>query len=199
MIEIIEINIFKKRLEKYIKRILILRALITYLFGLFIVFFLSYLIFFSNKIIIERIKKEIADLEKKIMLEKIVFENLKQSDEKLRILCQKCSLYKDEHQNRILWSKNLSVISASLPDGMWISKLSYKKEYSNKSKDFIIIIEGYISPFFIRPERGCSIFAQNLKEIGKNLFENVSLSEIAKGKFEDNDVYYFKFLIKLKK
>ncbi|MFN4227960.1 MAG: hypothetical protein ACK4F0_07485 [Candidatus Ratteibacteria bacterium] len=194
----IEINILRSRLEKYIKRNLILRVLIFYLCGLFIILFVCYGIFLSNRIIIERIKKEITDLEKKIMLEKTIFENLRQSDEKLKILCQKCSFYKDEYQNKILWSKNLSIISESLPVGMWINKLSYKKEYNKEGREFIIIIEGYISPLFIKPEKGCSIFAKNLKEFGRNLFENLSLLEIAKGKLEDNDVYYFKFLVKLK-
>ncbi|MCM8810176.1 MAG: PilN domain-containing protein [Candidatus Omnitrophica bacterium] len=199
MKEIIEINILKKRLEKYIKKILFLRVLIFYFSGLLIVLFVCYVISFSNKIIIERTKREIADLEKKIMLEKTIFKNLKESDEKLKILCLKCSFYKDEYQNKLTWSEILTIISESLPNGMWINKLSYKKEYSKGGKDFIIIIEGFISPYFIKPEKGCSIFVKNLKQRGNNFFENIMLSEIVKGKKEDNDVYYFKFEIKFRK
>ncbi|MCM8804798.1 MAG: PilN domain-containing protein [Candidatus Omnitrophica bacterium] len=195
----IEVNILKARWEKYKRRILILRIFVFYFAGLLLIVLICSTIFFSNKLIIERIKKEIKDFENKAKTERVLFENLKESNEKLQILCEKCSFYEDEYKNRVTWSRNLAIISESLPDGMWLIKLSYKKEFTEEGKEIIILLEGFISPFYIKPEKGCLIFARNLKEKGNNIFEKVSLIEITKGQKEDNEVYYFKFEIKAKK
>lgn len=195
----IEINILKGRWEKYKRRVLITRILIFYFGGILLILFICFGIFFSNKIIIEGIKKDIKNLEKQVKSERVIFENLKESNEKLQVLCEKCSFYENEYKNRLFWSKILSIISESIPQGMWISKLSYKKGYTTGEENLIILIEGFISPFYILPEKGCSIFARNLKEKGVKIFEKVSLSEIIKGTKEDNEVYYFKFEIKVKK
>lgn len=194
----IEINILKKRWEKYRKKFLIVKIVIYYFAGLILIFFLCSVIFFSNKFIINGIKKEIKTLENKIAAEKNLIENIKEINAKLQTLCKKCSLYEDEYKNRLLWSKNLAVISESVPSGMWISKLSYQRAFSESEKNITIIVEGFISPYYIKPEKGCLIFINNLKANGKNLFDKVLLSEITKGLKEDNEVYYFKFEIKVK-
>lgn len=195
----IEVNILKVRLEKYKRKILILRILIFYLAGLILIILICSAVFFSNKLIVDGIKKEIKNLENKAKAERIFFENLKKSDEKLQILCKKCSFYEDEYKNRVIWSRNLAIISESLPDGMWLSRLSYKKEFTENGKKIIILLDGFISPFYIKPEKGCLIFARNLKEKGSNIFEKISLIEITKGQKDDNEVYYFKFEINVKK
>ncbi|HOK56735.1 MAG TPA: hypothetical protein PKV21_09290 [bacterium] len=194
----IEINLLKRRLEKYRKKILLIRFIIFYLTGLVTIFLICGIFYLSNKIIIERIKNEIKNLDKEIMAEKVIFENLKTNDKKLQILCQKCSFYEDEYKDRILWSDIFWIISDSLPSGIWIKKLSYKKGYTQKGKNFNIFIEGYISPYYIQPEKGCSYFAKNLMEKGKSIFEKISLLEIRKEKKEDNEIYYFKFELNLK-
>lgn len=195
----IEVNILKGRWEKYKKRILMMRIFIFYLVGFFLIVLILSTISFSNKLTIDRIKKEIKNLEDKIKTEKIFFENLKKSNEKLQVLCKKCSFYEDEYKNRLLWSKNLAIISESLPKGMWLNKLSYKKEFKESGKEIVILLEGFISPYYIKPEKGCLIFAKNLKEKGNEIFEKITLVEITKWQKEDSEVYHFKFEIKIKK
>ncbi|MCX7917344.1 MAG: hypothetical protein N2589_04375 [bacterium] len=148
---------------------------------------------------IDRVKKDIKILEEKIQSERMIFENLKEKDKKLQMLCEKCSLYSDEYKNRVLWSKILGLIGDSLPSGMWITKLSYKNDLTGGNKNLIVIVEGFISPFYINPDKGCLIFTRKLKEKGLGILENVSLKEIIKGEKEGNEIYYFKFAIKFKK
>jgi hypothetical protein len=194
----IEINLLKKRWEIYKKKVLILKFFLFYFIGLFFLFVICAGFYISNRIEIFRIKNEIENLKKKSSEEKGIFEIIRSQDEKCLLLSKKFSFYEDEYKNRIIWSDKLTLISSSIPDGMWLSKLSYKNEYSEKGKNLYLIAEGFISPFFIKPEKALSYFVKNIKENGNNLFSSIKLSKFEKGKIEDNDVYYFKFEIGLK-
>jgi len=194
----IEINLLKKRWEIYKKKVLILKFSLFYFIGLFFLFVICAGFYISNRIEIFRIKNEIENLKKKASEEKGIFEIIRSQDEKCLLLSKKFSFYEDEYKNRIIWSDKLTLISSSIPDGMWLSKLSYKNEYSEKGKNLYLIAEGFISPFFIKPEKALSYFVKNIKENGNNLFNSIKLSKFEKGKIEDNDVYYFKFEIGLK-
>jgi hypothetical protein len=194
----IEINLLKKRWEIYKKRVLVLKFLLFYFIGLFFLFIICAGFYISNRIEIFRIKNEIENLKKKASDEKVIFEIIKNQQDKCLLLCKKFSFYEDEYKNRIIWSDKLTLISSSIPDGMWLSKLSYKNEYNVKGKNLYLIAEGFISPFFIKPEKALSYFVKNIKENGNNLFSSIKLSKFEKGKIEDNDVYYFKFEIGLK-
>jgi hypothetical protein len=194
----IEINLLKKRWEIYKKKVLILKFLLFYFIGLFFLFIICAGFYISNRIEIFRIKNEIENLKKKSSDEKGIFEIIKNQQDKCLLLCKKFSFYEDEYKNRIIWSDKLTLISSSIPDGMWLSKLSYKNEYNVKGKNLYLIAEGFISPFFIKPEKALSYFVKNIKENGNNLFSSIKLSKFEKGKIEDNDVYYFKFEIGLK-
>ncbi|MGB9677871.1 MAG: PilN domain-containing protein [Candidatus Ratteibacteria bacterium] len=191
----IEINLLRKKWEKYRKRIIILKFLLFYFIGLFFILIIFAAFYVSNKIVISKIKNDIENLKKKVYEEKGLFELLKTHQEKCSLLCKKLSFYQDEYKNRILWSDKLYLISSSIPDGMWLSKLSYKKEYEEKGKNIFLIVEGFISPFFIKPEKAITYFVRNLKVKGENPFNSVKLIKLEKGKIEDNDVYYFKFEI----
>ena len=194
----IEINLLKKRWEIYKKKVLILKFFLFYFIGLFFLFIICAGFYISNRIEIFRIKNEIENLKKKASEEKGIFEIIKNQQDKCLLLCKKFSFYEDEYKNRIIWSDKLTLISSSIPDGMWLSKLSYKNEYNVKGKNLYLIAEGFISPFFIKPEKALSYFVKNIKENGNNLFSSIKLSKFEKGKIEDNDVYYFKFEIGLK-
>jgi len=194
----IEINLLKKRWEIYKKRVLILKFFLLYFIGFIFILIVCSGFYISNRIEIQRIKREIENLKKKASEEKGIFEIIKSQQEKCSILCKKFSFYEDEYKNRIIWSDKLILISSSIPNGMWLSKLSYKNEYSENGKNLYLICEGFISPFFIKPEKALSYFVKNLKENGSVSFNPIKLVKFEKGKIEDNEVYYFKFEIGLK-
>jgi hypothetical protein len=195
----IEINLLKKRYEIEKKKILTLKFVFFYFICPFFIFSVCAFLYISNKVAISRIKNEIEKLKKKASEEKGVFEIIRTQQNKCPVLYKKFSFYEDEYKNRIPWSDKLTLISSSIPDGMWLTKLSYKNEYSEKGRNLYLIAEGFVSPFFIRPPKALSYFAKNIKERGNNLFGSIKLVKIEKREIEENDVYYFKFEIEILK
>lgn len=194
----IEINILKKKTEKYKKKILIMRVLFLYFTGLILILFICGLLSFTNKVIIGQIKRDIDKLKEKIESEKVMMENLKENYAKLEIICKKCAFYEEEFKERILWSNILQVIADALPAGMWINKISYKKDTTQKEKNTSIMIDGFIVPNIVQPSKGFSVFNENLKLKGFQIFNQIVLTEIKKEEIENNKVYNFKIEIKLK-
>jgi len=194
----IEVNLLKDRWEKYLKRVIALKFLLFYFIFLFFILIIFGILFLSNRMILANIQNDIEKIQKEIGSGKYLYENLKNLDEECSLLCKKFLFYEDEYKNRITWSDKLQIISESIPDGMWVSKLYSKKEYTSNGKNFSIVIEGFISPEIISPEKGIFIFLRNLKEKGYGFFDSIKLSEIKRGKIEENDVYYFKLESALK-
>jgi len=194
----IELNLLKKRWETFHKRLVFIRFISLYFLGLFfllIVFGINYL---TNNTVISRIKSKIEKIQKDLMSDKASFEKLKSYKIKSNLLVKKLSFYNDEIADRIIWTDKLIIISESMPYGMWLWKVSYRKDYEMGKKEKFLIIEGFISPEITKPRKAISFFMENLRKKGDGVFEEIFLRRVRSEKFEGRKVYHFEIECKLK-
>ena len=195
----IELNLLRKRWERFYRRSILMRFISFYFLGIFLILIVVVVNYISNNIVISRTKNRIERLKRNMMKEKEIFEKLKTYQRESNLLMKKLSFYEDELGDRILWTDKLIIISQSLPYGMWLEKISYKKNYIGGEKEKFLVIEGFVLPEIINPRKALSLFLEELRKRGSDIFENLFLRRVRKEKFEKRDVVYFRLECKLKK
>ena len=195
----IELNLLKKRWERFYRKSILMRFISFYFLGIFLILIVVGLNYISNNIVISRTKNRIEKLKRNMMKERNIFEKLKTYQRESNLLVKKLSFYEDELADRILWTDKLIIISESMPYGMWLGKVSYKKNYIGGEKEKFLVIEGFLSPEIVKPREALFLFLEELRKRGSDVFENLFLRRTRKEKFEKRDVIHFRLECKLKK
>ncbi len=193
----IEINILRKRWERFYRKVILTRIFIFYFGGLFLILLILGGVYFSNKIIISENKESINKLRADIRKDELLVKTVKKLQDECNVLCKNLSLYENELKSRIIWSDKLSLISNCLPYGMWINRISFNQE-EDKGKKRTIVIDGYVSPGVENPRKVLSYFVQNLKRDGNRFIDKITLTQINNTKTEEEEIVYFRFECNLK-
>ncbi|HRR96992.1 MAG TPA: hypothetical protein P5150_09730 [Candidatus Ratteibacteria bacterium] len=192
----IEINILRKRLERFHRRRVLTKIIIFYFGGLFLILLILGGVYLSNKLIILQDKENMDKLRADIRKDEELVEMVKKFHDECDVLCKNMSLYKDEINSRVVWYDKLSLISNCLPPGMYLNRISFKESGSQEKKK-VIIIDGYVSPIVENPRKTLSSFVQNIKRDGGSLIDKITLTQINNVKTEE-EVVYFVFECSLK-
>ncbi|HOV22206.1 MAG TPA: hypothetical protein PLW95_05955 [bacterium] len=192
----IEINILRKRLERFHRRRVLTKIIIFYFGGLFLILLILGGVYLSNKLIILQDKENMDKLRADIRKDELLVEMVKKFHDECNVLCKNISFYKDEINTRVVWYDKLSLISNCLPPGMYLNRISFKESGSQEKKK-VIIIDGYVSPIVENPRKSLSYFVQNLKRDGGSFIDKITLTQINNVKTEE-EVVYFVFECSLK-
>jgi len=169
----IEINLLKKRQEVFLQRVLIFRIIFIYLIGFLFLLVIIGISYFSNRIAIKLTLTSIENYKQKIKNEKGIIQNLERYNAEMDRIARDLFFMQEEYKKRVLWSKKFAIIVSSIPDSIYLEKISLDPE-----KNFVI--EGSVSPEIKNIKKPITEFMNNLRANSASEFSNISLAEIKK-------------------
>lgn len=169
----IEINLLKKRQEVFLQRVLIFRIIFIYLIGFLFLLVIIGISYFSNRIAIKLTLTSIENYKQKIKNEKGIIQNLERYNAEMDRIARDLFFMQEEYKKRVLWSKKFAIIVSSIPDSIYLEKISLDPE-----KNFVI--EGSVSPEIKNIKKLITEFMNNLRANSASEFSNISLAEIKK-------------------
>jgi len=169
----IEINLLKKRQEVFLQRVLIFRIIFIYLIGFLFLLVIIGISYFSNRIAIKLTLTSIENYKQKIKNEKGIIQNLERYNAEMDRIARDLFFIQEEYKKRVLWSKKFAIIVSSIPDSIYLEKISLDPE-----KNFVI--EGSVSPEIKNIKKLITEFMNNLRANSASEFSNISLAEIKK-------------------
>ncbi|HOK79567.1 MAG TPA: hypothetical protein PK303_02605 [bacterium] len=172
----IEINLLKKRQQQYYQRVFLIRVILIYIIGFVCVLILAGISFLSNRIAINSILTSIEQYNQKIKSEYGVVQELEKYKNQMDEIAKKLFLAQEECKKRILWGKKFSIVIGSLPEKIWLGKISLNQ--ANKDASKVFVIEGYINSEISGTRKYLADFMDNLKKNSGAEFSSISLAEI---------------------
>jgi len=108
-------------------------------------------------------------------------------------------LFSSEIEKRVLWSHILYFVGQNVPSGIWLERLAMKeisKDKSDKKKEKIIAVDGYVLPEVINERKAIDRFVRDMSR--GNMFSGVYLKEVKKEVRDHLDVQVFKVECEIK-
>ncbi|HOJ30950.1 MAG TPA: PilN domain-containing protein [bacterium] len=172
----IEINLLKKRQQQYYQRVFLIRVIFIYIIGLVCILILAGVSFLSNRIAIRSTLASIQHYNQKIRDEYGAVQELEKYKNQMDEIAKRLFLAQEECKKRIIWGRKFKIVASSLPEKMWLGKISLNQ--ANKDSSRVFVIEGYINSGISGTRKYLVDFMDNLKKNAGAEFSNISLAEI---------------------
>jgi len=176
----IEINLLKKRQEKFNQKVFLIRIVSIYIIGflcLLVILGISYL---SDRIAIKTTLLSIENYKQKIKNESDIVRTLEKYKDEMDKVSKLLFLAHEEYRKRIIWSKRFNAIVVSVPENMLLSKM-FLSEYTQGEKTRrIFTIEGIVMHVASNAMKLITEFMNNIRNNTSSEFSTISLVEIRK-------------------
>ncbi|MCM8815678.1 MAG: hypothetical protein NC937_02860 [Candidatus Omnitrophica bacterium] len=174
----IELNLLKKKQEIFFQKILLIRIISVYVIGLLCLFIILGISYVSNRITIKSILASIENYNQKIKNEQEAVQILQKHKEEMDRTAKTLFLAQEEYRKRVLWSKRFNVITSSVPENIWLSKMSVSQSSGEEKNPRIIVIEGFITPAIGSARKSITQFMDSIKNNSETEFTSITLTEI---------------------
>lgn len=174
----IELNLLKKRQEKFHQKVLLIRILAVYVIGFLCLLIILSISYISNRIAIKSTLLKIENYNQKIKKEQGIVEMLEKNKEEMDRTARILFLAQEEYRTRILWSKRFDIIIASVPESIWLNKMFLSSVTRGDKTQKILVIEGFAAPGSANTRKSITQFMNNLKSNAGTEFSNLALTEL---------------------
>ncbi|HOJ38936.1 MAG TPA: hypothetical protein PKX93_04740 [bacterium] len=186
----IEINILKSRAHQWKMRRMLWQLVFLYLAGLFLILFSVGVQLMADNLIINRLQQDIRRIRLDLASEHGLAGELQRYRAELFRALSQLNLCRKEAESRLLWENKLVLLAKALPVGMWLGTLSTRQEGSDKDKETILVIKGFVSPA-VNEKESIARFVFNLTQAGVRDFSSFTLKEVKREKKKDEETVSF--------
>ncbi|MCM8821225.1 MAG: PilN domain-containing protein [Candidatus Omnitrophica bacterium] len=174
----IELNLLKKRQEKFYQKVLLIRILSVYIIGFLCLLIILGISYFSNRISIKSTLASIENYNQKIKNEQQAVQILEKYREEMERTAKILFFAQEEYRTRTLWTRRFNIIGNSVPEGIWLSKMSISQTAREEKNQKTLVIEGFVMQGSINAGKLITQFMNNIKNNSGTEFSNITLAEV---------------------